>query len=117
MSVTASAPANAYTGKARTAVRVLRDQVARTPDATLLHTDERTFSRAQVDAITNRLARGLRAAGVAEGDTVLLLLGNSAFYIFCWLALAKIGAIEVPVNTQYRGQMLAHVVNSSGATV
>jgi crotonobetaine/carnitine-CoA ligase len=118
MTGTASPPAtNSYTGKDRTAVRVLRDQVARAPHAPLLHTDKRTFSRAEVDAITNRLARGLRAAGVDEGDTVLLLLGNSPFYVFCWLALAKIGAIEVPVNTQYRGQMFAHVVNSSGAKV
>lgn len=114
---TTGTPPNIYLGQERTAIRVLRDQVARTPDAILLRTDERTYTRAEVDRITNRLARGLRGAGVGEGDTVLLLLGNSPFYIFCWLALAKLGAIEVPVNTQYRGQMLAHVVNSSGAKV
>jgi carnitine-CoA ligase len=117
MSATTAAPPNRYTGTDRTAVRVLRDQVARSPESILLRTDSDAFTRAQVDAITNRLARRLRAGGVQQGDTVLLLLDNSPFYIFCWLALAKIGAIEVPVNTQYRGQMLAHVVNSSGAKV
>jgi crotonobetaine/carnitine-CoA ligase len=117
MATTTTGPAaHVYTGRDRTAVHVLRDQARRSPDSVLLQADGASYSRAEVHRITNRLACGLRAAGVGEGDPVLLLLGNSAFYILCWLALAKLGAIEVPVNTQYRGQMLAHVVNSSHAT-
>jgi carnitine-CoA ligase len=117
MATTTAMPTTSISTGDRTTVRVLRDQVERSPDAVLLRTDSGTFTRSDVDRITNRLARGLRGAGVAEGDTVLLLLGNSSFYILCWLALAKLGAIEVPVNTQYRGQMLAHVATSSGANV
>jgi crotonobetaine/carnitine-CoA ligase len=106
-----------YTGHDRTPVRVLRDQVARAPDAVLLQSADATYTRAEVDRITNKLARGLRDAGVAEGDRVLLLQGNSPFYVFCWLALAKLGAIEVPINTQYRGEMMTHVASTSRATM
>ena len=54
---------------------------------------------------------------MTAGDPVLLLLDNTERYVFGWLALAKIGAIEVPVNPAYRGQMLAHIVSSSGASL
>ena len=106
---------NLYTGADRTAVRVLRDQVERSPDSVLLRTADAAYTRADVDRIANRLARGLRDVGVGEGDRVLLLQGNAPFYVFSWLALAKLGAIEVPVNTHYRGEMLRHVASTSGA--
>lgn len=106
-----------YEGNDRTAVRVLRDQVARAPERALLLTERGELSRTEVDRSSNRLARGLRRAGVQRGDTVLLLLGNSELCVLAWLALAKLGAIEVPVNTQYRGEMLAHVIGASGAKV
>ncbi len=106
-----------YEGKQRTAVRVLRDQVARMPDRTLLHTPGKELSRAEVDRNSNRLANRFAGLGVGPGDTVLLLMGNSELYVFAWLALAKLGAIEVPVNPQYKGQLLAHVANTSAAKV
>jgi carnitine-CoA ligase len=106
-----------YTGKDRTVVRVLRDQVARAPDKALLHTPSGELSRVEIDRISNRLARGLSRAGVERGDPVLLLLGNTELYVFAWLALAKLGAIEVPVNAQYRGKLLVHAVNAAGAKV
>jgi carnitine-CoA ligase len=109
--------AMAYEGRDRTAVRVLRDQVERAPENTLLHTAAGELSRAEVDSRSNRLAHRLRGLGVGPGAHVLLLLENSELYVFAWLALAKLGAVEVPVNTAYRGQLLAHVIESSEAAV
>jgi crotonobetaine/carnitine-CoA ligase len=106
-----------YEGKDRTAARVLRDQAARAPERALLLTERGELSRAEVDRASNRLARGLRRAGVEEGDTVLLLLANTELYVLAWLALAKLGAIEVPLNTQSRGELLTHVIGASGAKV
>lgn len=91
--------------------------MARAPGATLLHTPTGELSRAEVDRLSNGLANRLAEAGVGAGDTVLLLMGNSELYVFAWLGLAKLGAVEVPVNPQYRGQLLAHVINTSGARV
>src|SRR5262249_19202501 len=39
----------------------------------------------------------------------------SDFYVLAWLALAKLEAVEVPVNTQYKGRLLAHLANTSDA--
>jgi crotonobetaine/carnitine-CoA ligase len=58
---------------------------------------------------------GFGQAGVEADATVLLMLDNHIDYIVAWLGLNLIGAIEVPVNTAYRGAVLAHVANDSGA--
>lgn len=115
MTITRSRP-EVYAGHDRTVVRVLRDQARRAPDSVLLRGEGSEYTRSDVERISNRLARGLRGAGVEPGDRVLLLQGNSPFHVFSWLALAKLEAVEVPVNTQYRGEILTHVASSSGAT-
>ena len=104
-----------YKGKDRTVVRVLRDQVERFPDKPLLCTENRDYSRQQVDKQSNMIAHGLLEIGITKGEKVLLMLTNTELYIFSWLALAKLGAIEVPVHTAYKGHMLVHAVNESGA--
>ena len=45
-----------------------------------------------------------------------MMMANRADVIVLWLALAKLGAVEVPVNSAYRGGVLAHIVNDSRAT-
>jgi crotonobetaine/carnitine-CoA ligase len=61
------------------------------------------------------VAAGLAALGVRRGDHVLIALGNRAEFVLTWFALAKLGAVQVPVNTAYRGAWLQHVAVSSGA--
>lgn len=55
--------------------------------------------------------------GVKAGETVLVMLPNSANAVAAWLALGWIGAIEVPVNTAYKGNMLRYVIRDSRARV
>ncbi len=63
----------------------------------------------------NRLARGFAGLGIGKGAGVVLFLPNSLDYLFAWFALNKLGAIEVPINTAYKGRFLEHQVNISGA--
>ena len=37
--------------------------------------------------------------------------------VLTWFAANYLGAVFVPLNTAYRGDVLAHVVNASGAAV
>jgi crotonobetaine/carnitine-CoA ligase len=63
------------------------------------------------------LAGGLRAAGVAPGETVVSVLDNSEDALSVWFAANMVGAIWVPVNTALRGEFLRHVISDSGARV
>lgn len=99
----------------RTVANVLRDRLQSGPDTTFLRTDERDVSLAEVERETNRIANGLSDAGVARGDTVLIMLPNGLEILYVWIGLSKIGGVEVPVNIEYRGSLLTHVANLSGA--
>ncbi len=94
---------------------VLAKRVERFGDKPFLVTDDGRLSYREFDALSNRLAHGLAALGIVPGEAVLVMLPNTADFVALWCGLAKLGAVEVPVNTAYRGAILAHVINDSGA--
>lgn len=57
-----------------------------------------------------RLAKGLMALGVEKGDHVAVWATNVPEWIFLQMALAKIGAVIVTVNTNYRGAEIEYVL-------
>jgi len=76
----------------------------------------RRWSFVELRDEVNRAARGLIAAGVAPGDHVCLWLGNRPEYLFLFFAVAKIGAVLVPINTRFRTRDMAYIVGQSDAT-
>ncbi|MFA7554854.1 MAG: AMP-binding protein [Spongiibacteraceae bacterium] len=65
----------------------------------------------------NSMARRLLEEGLSQGSVVAILMDGSPEYLTLWFALAKIGAVEVPINTAYRGEILLHQLRTCGATV
>jgi len=63
-----------------------------------------------------RVAAGLQQCGVRPGDRVATMLDPDVDHVVAWFAVAWCGAVEVPVNTDYKGEYLAHVLRQSGAT-
>jgi len=68
-------------------------------------------------AAAGRVANMLHRGGVAGGDHVAVMLPDSLDLCHAWLGLARLGAVHVAVNTDYKGAFLAHVLNNSGARV
>ena len=102
----------------RTLPRILARQAETRPDQAYLRFGEGppiTFG--DIDERTDRIANSLRRLGVAKGDRVAMILPNCLEIVTIWFALAKLGAIEVPVNFELRGALLSHVLNNSGAEV
>lgn len=69
-----------------------------------------------LDESTDRLAAGMSAAGVGKGDRVAVFAHNRIEFVELFFALAKLGAILVPVNYLYRAAEVSFVVEDSGAT-
>ncbi|NQU64924.1 MAG: AMP-binding protein [SAR324 cluster bacterium] len=63
----------------------------------------------------NRYANTLREKGIRQGDHVAVMLPNCPDYPLTWLALAKLGAVTVPLNTAYQAQDMEYVLNNSDA--
>jgi acyl-CoA synthetase (AMP-forming)/AMP-acid ligase II len=63
------------------------------------------------------LARGFLGLGVSKGDRVAIWMAGYAEWAFVYFALARIGAIMVPVNTRYRPDEIKYVLNKSKASL
>src|SRR6185369_11890340 len=77
---------------------------------------ERRFTFPAVNARSNRVADALRGLGVQKGDRVALLLMNGVEFVESFFAIAKIGAIVVPLNWRLVADELAFILGDSGAT-
>ena len=64
-----------------------------------------------------RVAGGLAELGTQPGDRVATMLPTGNDYLAAWHAIVWLGAIDVPVNVEYRGTFLEHILRDSGATV
>lgn len=89
---------------------------ARWPDREALCFEGRRWSFAQLAAEIDRAGRALIAAGVAPGDHVCVWLGNRPEFVFLFFAIAKIGAVLVPINSRFRTRDMAYIVTQSDAT-
>jgi crotonobetaine/carnitine-CoA ligase len=63
------------------------------------------------------VAVGLQRLGVRQGDHVAVWLPNSRDALLVFYAINYLGAVFVPFNTAYRGNLLEHVLRNSDATV
>ena len=100
---------------AQTLHQVLARRTASRGDAPWIAGEERSWTYRDVDSMSNRVANGLAVLGVARGETVLVMLPDCVEFVAAWCGLAKLGAVQVPVNTHLRGSVLSHVVNDSRA--
>lgn len=80
-------------------------------------TDSRAYSYRDLREWSRLLARGLHEIGVRPGDRVALVIDNRPEFVAVKLAVARLGAVAVPVNFSYRADELAAVLNSCGASV
>ncbi|HKS63390.1 MAG TPA: AMP-binding protein [Xanthobacteraceae bacterium] len=74
-----------------------------------------TITYAALRTEVNRLANGLRAIGVRKGSHVGVMLPNIAAFPLTWLALARLGAVMIPVNTRYTERELHYVLDDGEA--
>jgi fatty-acyl-CoA synthase len=82
----------------------------------LIH-EQRTLTYRQLDERSNQLAHALIALGVAPGDRVALLAFNCLEYALVTQAVAKAGAILVPMNFRLVANELAHILRDAEPTV
>jgi len=68
---------------------------------------------AEFNRRVNRLAHGLLREGIGKGDKIATILSNSLELLETYWAVAKIGAVVVPLSNLLRGQGLARLLNDS----
>jgi len=76
---------------------------------------ERRITYAEAERASARLARGLLACGFGKGSRVAVIAPNGPDWVVWWLAVTRIGAVMVPVNTFYKPRELGYVLRHSDA--
>ena len=77
----------------------------------------RRLTFAELNQNTNRVAQTLLDHGVGVGDRVALMMMNSAEFLESYFAIAKIGAIVVPLNWRLVADELEFIIKDSGSTL
>jgi len=95
--------------------RFLADAAARRPDSVFVEIGGRRLTYREFRDGTLQAAGLYRSLGIGAGDRVCLLLPNCPEILLSWFGLSAIGAIAVPVNTAYKRDELAYILNNSGA--
>lgn len=101
-------PADFYTLGQR-----VEDKVDQFSEQPFLSYADRSLTYKEVDERVNQYANTLLARGVRPGDVCAVALENRPELIFCWFALAKIGAIITLVNYHLVGKPLVHVLQAT----
>ncbi|MGW4407743.1 acyl-CoA synthetase [Nonomuraea sp. NPDC004702] len=95
---------------------LLRRSAARFPAKTAVIYGNVRQSYADLDLEVNRTANALAARGVAKGDRFALFSHNNHAFVVAYFALARLGAISVPINFMLGPREVAYILEHSGAT-
>ncbi len=103
--------------QSRTLSDWLDDCAERYGERPMVLTDDRELSYADVATQSRRLADGLAALGVQPGDRVAMIMANYPEFVTIKFAIARTGAIAVPLNYLYRSDELRFVLADAGCHV
>ncbi|MGH7470662.1 MAG: AMP-binding protein, partial [Longimicrobiales bacterium] len=101
----------------RSVAEVVEIQATENPDGTFLIYNDRRLTYAQVDARATALAAALAELGVGKGDRIAIDLPNWPEFVLSMFAVAKLGAVIVPLNPRYTVPELQYMLRHSEATV
>jgi fatty-acyl-CoA synthase len=78
-------------------------------------TPTRTWTFAELDDASSRIAQGLKSLGIGVGDRVACLTKKTADCVALVLAANKLGAVCMPVNWRLAPPEIAYIVNNGNA--
>ncbi len=92
---------------------LLEHRAAENKSKPYLYFQDKEISYEDMNACANQMANALSKLGVARGDHVAIMLPNCPEYLYCWFGLAKLGAVTVTINTQFKGESLKYLIEAS----
>lgn len=96
---------------------LVAERARRLGDRPFLRFKDEELTYGDMDRLSNRCAHGFGALGITKGDKVSIMLPNCPEFLHLWFGAAKIGAVEVPINTSYKGEFLRHIIDQSDSRI
>ncbi|EGY24975.1 AMP-binding enzyme family protein [Desulfovibrio sp. A2] len=104
-----------FTVRERTLGQILDETVAKYPDNDAVIYVDRDYRQTyrQFAEVVDDLAKGLMALGVQHGEKVAVWATNVPYWVALQFATAKMGAILLTVNTNYREHEIRYLLTQS----
>ncbi|HUS70564.1 MAG TPA: AMP-binding protein [Anaerolineae bacterium] len=97
--------------------KLVREKALSQKDRVFLHFGDETVTYQQLDETSNRFANGFKALGITKNDKIAIMMKNRPAFLYTWFGSAKLGAVEVPINNAYKGDLLGHIINNSDSRI
>ena len=101
--------------KATTLAGLVADVAARNPAKTAIIFQDQPISYGQLHGMIELVANALAARGIGHGDRVAIMVPNIPQFAAAYYAIARLGAIVVPLNLLYKAEEVGYMLNDSGA--
>jgi len=96
---------------------ILADKAKKLKDQAFIYFKDRTVSFEELNNNANRVGNALLNMGVKKGDKVCIMMTARPESLYPWFGLSKIGGVEVPINTAYKGDLLQYIINTCDAEI
>jgi len=93
---------------------LVRNSATQYPDTTAIHYLNQEISYRELDEQVDRFAAALAGLGIGKGAKVAMLLGNCPEFVIAYYAIARIGAVSVPINPTYTPGELQFIMADAG---
>lgn len=108
-----SSDLDTYPLQASTTAAAWAQRVLEAPEQRAIRYDDLVQTVSEVDTLTDSLASCFQSRGVERGDRVGVQLQNVPQFAYCMLALWKIGAVPLILNTMYGAHELTTIINDA----
>lgn len=105
------------TASRRTIGEVIAAAVTRDPNKPAILFGDDVITYRDLDERANQYANAFADLGIGRGDCVAVMMNNCPEMVYAWIGLAKLGAIEVGINTAYSGDWLQLPLATTGTKV
>ncbi|UIX31967.1 AMP-binding protein [Streptomyces sp. GQFP] len=96
---------------------MLAEQAGRRPGALAVAMSDWSATYAELDALATSLASRIHRLGVVPGERVAILFPNRREWFELFFGLARLGAVQVPLNPYLKGEFLRHQLVDAGPAV
>ncbi|MCM3055081.1 MULTISPECIES: AMP-binding protein [Bacillaceae] len=86
----------------------------RVPNKIAIAYNEMRLTYSELDDLVNQTAHAFIADGMKKGDMIAVISKNSLDFVIVNFALARIGAVMIPLNYMLTSQDVKYVINHAG---
>ncbi|MGP4072299.1 acyl-CoA synthetase [Piscibacillus sp. B03] len=88
----------------------------RYPDKFAIAYKDARLTYSELDDLVNQTAYAFRTDGVKKGDMITIMSKNSLDFVVVNFALARLGAVMIPINYMLTEDDVAYILNHAGAS-